>query len=64
MATVASLPAVPAQPAPGPRDFALARAIAIHSPESTSAWVRDIGPALAPAAAALESLRAEPAGAP
>jgi hypothetical protein len=54
--TVARLHPIPAEDAPGPRDFALARAIKKHSPESTSAWVRAIGPALGPAAYAMEAL--------
>ena len=56
--TVARLHPIPAEDAPGLRDFALARCIARLSPESEPAWVRGIGPARAPAASALEALRA------
>lgn len=55
MATVLPLPLPRTEP--GPRDFALAAAILKLSPESTPDLVRGIGPALAPAAAALETLR-------
>jgi hypothetical protein len=41
---------------PAPQDFVLAYAIMQLSPESTPAWVRGIGPALHPAADALERL--------
>ena len=41
---------------PGPRDFALAKAIAELSPDSGPDWVRAIGPALGPAADAMEAL--------
>ena len=60
MATVASLPVIPPEDAPGPQDFALARAIAELSPESTPEWVRGIGPALGPAADAMEALAGSP----
>ena len=55
-ATVTDLHPIPAEDAPGPQDFALARAITQLSPESTPAWVRGIGPALHPAADAMERL--------
>ena len=56
MATVASLPPLPAEDAPSGNWTALARAIAELSPESTPSWVRGIGPALGPAADAMEAL--------
>jgi hypothetical protein len=44
-----------------PRMIRLARAIMELSPESTPAWARDIGPALAPVADAMEALMADAA---
>ena len=58
--TVARLHPIPAEDAPAGNWTALARAITELSPDSTPSWVRGIGPALGPAADAMERLRAVP----